>query len=610
MQGRRKRVPKNQPDGAELAEMFASGGGSAHVGSLQLSDGDHIAVVGGGPAGAAFAIFFLSLARELGRDISLTVFERKDFSRAGPVACNQCAGVISESLLAMLCLEGVRLSEPVVQHGVDSYRFVTPGCEATLSTKSDQRAIATVYRAGGPLKGGGARQASFDSYILSVAASRGAKIEDIAVDSVEADEGGFAILSQGRKVCHADLLVGAFGHRSSTAQVFEGLGSGYKRPATLRVMQVEIPIPQDEAERSFGSSVVVTLRPVKGVGFCALTPKSDGVTMTLLGKKLDPDTPAKVISVPHIRRLFGQNLTPEMITCRCVPLLTLTPAKNYFGDRMVVVGDACVSKLLKDGIGSAFITARAAANCALLFGISKEAFRRHYQPTCSAIARDNRYGALLLFYLAPWIGRIPGLSKIVAGLVNQERLRNREELTGILWDTFTGTNPYAAIVRRSMSPRLWMRSLFTGLRLILGRGGCGKGAEEVSRMGGAQLGRRFGAGEEIVKQGDIGDEMYVILSGAAEVFVDSEGGRKKMADLAVGDFFGEMALFDRDVRSATVVAREETRVLSVDKAALLARIAQNPTLGLRIIEKMSRRIRQLNEAVASSASEPAKQEPG
>jgi flavin-dependent dehydrogenase len=581
----------------DLADMFAAGGTSHRFGSLELADGDRVAVVGGGPAGAAFSIFFLSLARELGRDISLTIFERKDFTRAGPVGCNQCAGVVSESLLATLSIEGVRLAEPIVQHGVDSYRFVMPSGDATLRVGTEQHAIATVYRAGGPLKGTRELSASFDSYMLDMAEARGAKVEKTSVDSLECRDGRFAIFSEGEQVGLADLLVGAFGHRPTTAKAFEDLGFGYRRPKAAKVLQVEIPLDPEDVSRYFGGAVVVTMRPIKGVEFCALTPKSDGLTMTLLGRDIEGDTPTRVLSVPHIRKLFPPGMSPDAVSCRCMPLLTVTPARNPFGDRVVIVGDACVSKLFKDGIGSAFITARAAANCALLAGVSREAFRERYLPACAQIAKDNRYGALLLFYLAPLISRVPGLAKTLIAFVNDEREHNRDELTGILWDVFTGTNPYRSVFMRGLSPALWARFATTAMRVVFGRGKMS--AEEERRMGGAQLGKVYRSGDEIVKQGDMGREMYVILSGAAEVFVGTDEGRRKLADLGVGDFFGEMALFGENVRSATVVARGETRVLAVDKASLLARISQNPTLGLRIIETMSKRIRDLNVAAAA-----------
>jgi CRP-like cAMP-binding protein len=68
--------------------------------------------------------------------------------------------------------------------------------------------------------------------------------------------------------------------------------------------------------------------------------------------------------------------------------------------------------------------------------------------------------------------------------------------------------------------------------------------------------------------------------------------------LGKGDFFGEMAIFEREVRSATVRAHGKVRVLTVDKKILLRRISEDPSLALRILGRMSSRIRGMdNELV-------------
>ena len=76
-----------------------------------------------------------------------------------------------------------------------------------------------------------------------------------------------------------------------------------------------------------------------------------------------------------------------------------------------------------------------------------------------------------------------------------------------------------------------------------------------------ELGRVYRSGETIVRQGEIGEHMYVIQSGKVEVVREGESSQVKLAELGEGDFFGEMAVFDRDLRSATVRARGDSRVL-------------------------------------------------
>lgn len=114
----------------------------------------------------------------------------------------------------------------------------------------------------------------------------------------------------------------------------------------------------------------------------------------------------------------------------------------------------------------------------------------------------------------------------------------------------------------------------------------------------SDLGKEFNDGEVIIRQGEAGNVMYEILDGRVEVLQERDGKEVRLAELTKGDFFGEMAIFEREVRSATVRALGEVRVLTVDKKILLRRISEDPSLALRILERMSHRIREMdNELV-------------
>lgn len=108
------------------------------------------------------------------------------------------------------------------------------------------------------------------------------------------------------------------------------------------------------------------------------------------------------------------------------------------------------------------------------------------------------------------------------------------------------------------------------------------------------LGRVYGDGEVIVRQGESGDCMYEILEGTVEVLREKNGKEVCLAVLSKGDFFGEMAIFEREVRSATVRAMGEVRAITIDKKTLLRRISEDPSLAFRIVEKMANRIRDLD----------------
>lgn len=116
-------------------------------------------------------------------------------------------------------------------------------------------------------------------------------------------------------------------------------------------------------------------------------------------------------------------------------------------------------------------------------------------------------------------------------------------------------------------------------------------------MKSGELGKIYQSGEVIIKQGEPGDCMYVIQSGEVEILRDKDDKQIQIAVRKSGDFFGEMALFSREVRSATVKALGEARVLTVDKKNLLKSIQKDPSLAFRIIETLSKRVRDLSEEI-------------
>jgi CRP/FNR family cyclic AMP-dependent transcriptional regulator len=108
------------------------------------------------------------------------------------------------------------------------------------------------------------------------------------------------------------------------------------------------------------------------------------------------------------------------------------------------------------------------------------------------------------------------------------------------------------------------------------------------------LGKLYHDGEAIVREGETGDCMYVVQAGQVEVLQGKENKEVRLAVLNAGDFFGEMAIFEREVRSATVRAIGEVRVLTVEKKNFLRRIQEDPSLAYHIVQTMSHRIREVN----------------
>ena len=287
--------------------------------------------------------------------------------------------------------------------------------------------------------------------------------------------------------------------------------------------------------------------------------------------------------------------------CRCAPLVTLGDAAHPYGDRVILIGDCAMARLNKDGIGSAYRVAKIAAVTALFRGVSEEDFHRGYWPVCRTINRDNTFGKLIYQF----VGIIKKSSLLKHAVMymaakEQKNRGNQRRMSTVLWDMFTGSSSYRDVFLRCLHPGFLAGFIWNIIISIFVRPGSAgtveRGQEE--QMGNIiTLGKDYHAGDVIVREGETGDCMYVIQSGSAEVTQSGKGREVRLAVLNAGDIFGEMALFQKEKRSATVRALEDVRVLTVDKRIFLRRVHEDPSFVWGILKKMSQRIRDLNEVM-------------
>lgn len=111
------------------------------------------------------------------------------------------------------------------------------------------------------------------------------------------------------------------------------------------------------------------------------------------------------------------------------------------------------------------------------------------------------------------------------------------------------------------------------------------------------LGKDYKDGSIIFKENSVGKEMYVILSGKVNIIKEKGDVETILATLEEGDFFGEMSLFDNHPRSATVKASGDVKLLEINQNSFLKKISKDPSLAFRILEKMSQRIRKMDEKI-------------
>lgn len=112
--------------------------------------------------------------------------------------------------------------------------------------------------------------------------------------------------------------------------------------------------------------------------------------------------------------------------------------------------------------------------------------------------------------------------------------------------------------------------------------------EQVKKMGRV---KKYGYGDEIIKENESGDSMFIVLSGRLEVKKGIDEGRnKKLKELQAGEFFGEMSFFDRLARSADVVAASDCELMELSMENVDKLVADNPVLGAKLYKNLAREL--------------------
>ncbi len=113
------------------------------------------------------------------------------------------------------------------------------------------------------------------------------------------------------------------------------------------------------------------------------------------------------------------------------------------------------------------------------------------------------------------------------------------------------------------------------------------------------------AGRTIFSEGDLGTEMYIVQEGEVEIVRGAGAAEHRLALLERGDFFGEMSLLEDLPRSATARAVTDSRLVEISGATFSQMLRDNPEIAVRIMRKLSRRVREADRMVDAAAATPA-----
>jgi len=427
---------------------------------LKLVDGSRVAVIGGGPSGSFFSYFLLDMAERVDLELSVDIFEPRDFSLPAPQGCNNCAGVISESLLQNLATEGINLPTTVVQRGLDSYVMHTDVGSLRIETPLHEKRIAALFRSAGPRGVQNSEWVGFDEYLLSLAKDKGARVIKARVTEVDRSGGSLAVQTRSDPPQIYDLLSVGTGVNSQSIKLFKDQGFDYKPPKTTKTAIHEYFIGADNIEKYLGSSLHVFLLDVPKLDFAMIIPKGNYVTVCLLGSDIDEALFQSFLKLPEVKSCFPHDWVGDQPDCKCFPRINVRGAVQPFADRVVFIGDSGVTRLYKDGIGAAYRAAKAAATTAIFEGISAKDFKKRYWPVCRAMSIDNRFGRFV-FSITHVIQRRLLLRQAVLLMAYQEQRSDfSPRMSSVLWDTFTGSAPYKDIFLRTLHPAFISRMIW------------------------------------------------------------------------------------------------------------------------------------------------------
>ena len=590
---------------------------------MKLENGSRIAVMGGGPAGSFFSYFLLTMAERAGLKIHVDIYEPRDFDAPGPAGCNMCGGVIYESLVQSLAVEGIDLPPTVVQRGIEFNMLHLDVGNALIRTPRHEKRIATTFRGMGPrglmeFKGHG-----LDGHLLQSAVTKGARhirtrVEEVrwstGTDPLDQDHRLVQVKGQDGAFQTYDLLAVAPGVNTSTLKLFRDLDFNYEPPQTTKLLVREYFLGEEAVSQYIGPVFHAFLLDIPGLDYGAIIPKGAYVTVCLLSSYggLDAAAMQTFLNDPAVKRILPPDFSPANIACYCGPRINVKGSPHPFGDRVVFIGDSGVSRLYKDGIGAAYRSAKIAASTVVFQGISADDFRSQYMKFCKRMEFDNRIGKFL-FRIIGQIQKTQFARRAVLRMVSDEQQGKSDAKRGmsmLMWDMLTGGAAYREVLLRSLHPVFWMRLLWNLVISLFTENQVQEDTNvtpstDAHTMNMSALGKVYQHGETIVQQGEIGDCMYVIQDGQVEVVSDAGDREIQLAILSKNEFFGEMAIFEHEIRSATVRALGPARILTVDHQNFLRRIHEDPSLAYRLMEVMSNRVRRLTVDVTNLKGSPA-----
>ncbi|MFH0777015.1 MAG: hypothetical protein V2A71_00145 [Candidatus Eisenbacteria bacterium] len=390
-----------------------------------LKNGQRVAVIGAGPAGASAALTLRRVAAHRNIRLDVSLFEGKRFGEHH----NQCLGVLSPPLLSVLKENlGIELPESLIQRYVRGYVLASSSREILLDCPPASEASHAV------------RRVELDAFLLGRVEQSGVSVVRSRVSDIEIGRDEVVVFSESGNCC-VDAVVGAFGLDRSMAAVFRKRTS-YRPPLSLETIVAKIhPADLERIEGLLSDRIYAYLPPVRGVEFGALVPKGNHIAVIVAGKDVRSADMDSFLELPEVARLLPRGARKSEYFKGSFPLGL---ASGTFGHRYVITGDAAglVRPFKGKGINTAILTGRLAALTMLDGGVSASALRS-FHDECRDLRADVAYGRFMR-RLAILTSNYSSVSRVISLAEKDPRIREA------LFDCVSGNRSFRDIVRRNL----------------------------------------------------------------------------------------------------------------------------------------------------------------
>jgi flavin-dependent dehydrogenase len=409
---------------------------------MLIKDGDTVCIVGGGPGGSACAMTLLREARKLGRKINVVLLEHKQFAEQRHY--NQCIGVLSPPFENILKDElGLTLPESLVLNEIEGYRLHSDLLSLDLIGEEKGRSVSVA-------------RSKFDAFMLEEAQKAGAQVVHNRVTAVEVNSDGVLIYSEGENIKSA-AVVGAFGLDDGTCRVFEQ-GTPYRQPDFLNTVITRL-YPGKEFMQSMGFTIHAFLLSHPGMEFGAVTPKGDHISINSAGRKVSSSIMMEFLRSAPVQRFLPPHQRREKPLNYFKGRFPIAPARNFFGDRYVMIGDSAglMRPFKGKGINSAINTGIYSACSIMRYGVSKKAFAENFYRDCHELTEDLPYGRAVRI-LTNMATRFKFMDHMIAVAAE------RPDFMKAMFSSVSGHDPYKKIIMETAGLSL----AFTFAQKILG----------------------------------------------------------------------------------------------------------------------------------------------